>query len=69
MIRRGLETTTASSALSPRAVGRDGSDIFDPTDLHAGARESPERGLGAGAGSARADAAGGAQTNVKGVDA
>merc|ERR1712133_59492 len=66
---RDLETATASSALSARAVGRNGSDIFDTADLHAGTRESPERRLGAGTGSARAHATRGAETNVKGVDA
>ena len=64
-----LQSSAATTSLSARAVGGNGSDVLDPADLHVGARQRAESGLCARPGSARADAAGGAQTNVKGVDA
>merc|ERR1719186_1409237 len=64
-----LQSSTATTSLSARAVGGNGSDVLDPTDLHVGARQRAESGLRARPGSARADAAGSAETDVEGVDA
>ena len=63
-----LETSTTSSTLSARGIRGHGSDVFNAADLHAGARQSTQRRLSARAGSARANATGGAETNVEGVD-
>merc|ERR1719209_462092 len=64
-----LQSSTATTSLSARAVGGNGSDVLDPTDLHVGARQCAESGLRARPGSARADAASRAETDVEGVDA
>merc|ERR1719427_1496329 len=64
-----LQSSTATTSLSARAVGGNGSDVLDPTDLHVGSRQRAESGLRARPGSARADAAGSAETDVEGVDA
>ena len=64
-----LETSTTSSTLSARGIRGHGSDVFNATDLHAGARQSTQRRLSARAGSARANATRGTQTDVEGVDA
>merc|ERR1719219_275009 len=64
-----LQSSTATTSLSARAVGGNGGDVLDPADLHVGARQRAESGLRARPGSARADAAGSAETDVEGVDA
>ena len=66
---RSLQSSTTATSLSARAVSRHGGDVLDSADLHAGTRESTQRRLSAGARSARTNAASGAETNVKGVDA
>ena len=66
--RRSLQSSTAATSLSARAVGRHGSDVLDSTDLHAGASQGAQRGLGTGTRGARADTASGAETNMQGID-
>ena len=66
---RSLQSSTTATSLSARAVSRHGGDVLDSANLHAGTRESTQRRLSAGARSARTNAASGAETNVKGVDA
>merc|ERR1719402_637754 len=64
-----LQSSAATTSLSAGAVGGNGNDVLDPADLHVGARQRAESGLRARPRSARADAAGSAETDVEGVDA
>lgn len=41
-----LETTTTTTTLATGRIGRNGSDILDPSDPHTGTSEGTESGLG-----------------------
>ena len=64
-----LQSSTATTSLSASAVGWHGCDVLNSADLHAGTGQGAQGRLGTRTGSARADAAGGAETNMKGIDA
>lgn len=64
-----LETTTTATTLSAGRVGGGRGDVLDAANLHAGAGEGAEGGLGAGAGGLGGVTAGGADLDVQGVDA
>src|SRR5438876_11356990 len=64
-----LHPPPAAPALLARAVVREGRDVLDATDAHAGARERADGGLGSGAGALALVAARSADLHVERVDA
>jgi len=63
------ETTTTTTTLPARRIGRSRRNIFDTADLHTGTGEGAESGLSAWTGSFCAVSACGADLNVEGCDA
>lgn len=63
-----LEATTTATTLSADTVGRDGRNVFDATNLHAGTGEGTEGTLGTGTGGFGAVATGCADLDMEGGD-
>ncbi len=63
-----LQTATAATSLDTGAVGGDGSNILNATDLHASASQSTESRLSAGTGGLGAVASSSAELDVQSSD-
>lgn len=63
-----LQTTTTATTLATSRVGRDGGDILDSADSHAGTGEGTEGGLGTGTGGLGAVTTSGADLDVQGIN-
>ena len=67
--RTCLQTATTATTLATSRVGRNGGDVLDTTDSHAGTGEGTEGRLGTGTGGLGAGTTSGADLDVQGVDA